>query len=54
MKNDESKHTNGTLIKLLLKRTPPPKKKKINWCQFYMYSHQAKPHAYPVATFVFP
>ena len=27
MKNDESKHTNGTLIKLLLKRTPPPKKK---------------------------
>ena len=26
MKNDESKHTNGTLIKLLLKRTPPPKK----------------------------
>ena len=30
MKNDESKHTNGTLIKLLLKRTPPPPKKKIN------------------------
>ena len=31
MKNDESKHTNGTLIKLLLKRTPPPHptKKKI-------------------------
>ena len=28
MKNDESKHTNGTLIKLLLKRTPPPKKNK--------------------------
>ena len=27
MKNDESKHTNGTLIKLLLKRTPPPRKK---------------------------
>lgn len=27
MTNDESKHTNGTLIKLLLKRTPPPHKK---------------------------
>ena len=27
MKNDESKHTNGTLIELLLKRTPPPQKK---------------------------
>ena len=26
MKNDKSKHTNGTLIKLLLKRIPPPKK----------------------------
>lgn len=27
MKNDESKHTNGTLIKLLLKRTPSPPQK---------------------------
>lgn len=30
MKNDESKHTNGTLIKLLLKRTPPPQNKLVS------------------------